>query len=331
MRTMILTAVIVATGAALAHAGEPPGPPRLGLPIDCTLGSDCWVQNYVDVDGSKEAGDFTCGGATYDGHGGVDIRVLSLAAARRSVSVLAAAAGLVKRVRDGEPDRLMADGREPAMAGKECGNGVVVQHAGGWQTQYCHLREGSVSVRPGDAVERGDVLGAVGASGMAQFAHVHLTVRQGRRDIDPFTGKAVGEDCGHPTAGGLWLPELAPQLAYKNGEIIQTGFAAGPVDTKAAERGAALAQPRRDTPIVFFSHAINLLEGDRQRLRLIGPAGVLTETELDPLERHKAQYVAYVGKKAPAGGWEPGAYRGVVEIVRDAKLYARREAELILK
>jgi len=34
---------------------------RLGLPIDCTLGDTCYIQNYVDNDPSEAALDFQCG------------------------------------------------------------------------------------------------------------------------------------------------------------------------------------------------------------------------------------------------------------------------------
>ena len=45
---------------------------HLGLPIDCTLGDTCYIQNYVDTDPSEEALDFQCGSLTYDGHKGTD-------------------------------------------------------------------------------------------------------------------------------------------------------------------------------------------------------------------------------------------------------------------
>jgi murein DD-endopeptidase len=32
---------------------------------------------------------------------------------------------------------------------------VVIDHGGGWETQYCHLREGSVLVRPDETLDAG--------------------------------------------------------------------------------------------------------------------------------------------------------------------------------
>jgi D-3-phosphoglycerate dehydrogenase len=48
------------------------------------------------------------------------------------------------------------------IAGRECGNGVVIAHEDGWETQYCHMRRGSVAVQPGERVARGQTLGLVG-------------------------------------------------------------------------------------------------------------------------------------------------------------------------
>ena len=34
--------------------------------------------------------------------------------------------------------------------GKECGNGLVIRHEYGWETQYCHMKKGSVQVKTGE-------------------------------------------------------------------------------------------------------------------------------------------------------------------------------------
>jgi hypothetical protein len=327
-RIFISVAILIVTmESTLAQEG----PPLLGAPIDCNLGINCWIQSYPDVDQSALAKDYTCGAATYDAHGGTDFRVLSISAARGDIAVLASAPGTVKAIREGEVDQLVTRGGKESVAGKECGNGVLLQHAGGWETQYCHLRRGSVRVKPGDAVERGEVLGAVGISGLAQFPHVHLAVRQRGQAIDPFTGQPLHHGCGQSTRGSLWAPEMRALMTYRSGEVIQTGFAAAPVSTEILETGPIPTAPSRDTPIVLFSRGINLLKGDYYRLRLTGPTGIIAERELDPLERNKAQYVAYVGKKAPVVGWNPGVYRGIVEVIRDGHVYMSDAKEFRLE
>ncbi len=59
------------------------------------------------------------------------------------------------------------------------GNFVVLDIGGGAHVLYAHLRPGSVAVRPGARVRRGDVLGAVGNSGNSVAPHLHLHVMDG--------------------------------------------------------------------------------------------------------------------------------------------------------
>ncbi|RZS90299.1 peptidase M23-like protein [Motilibacter rhizosphaerae] len=55
------------------------------------------------------------------------------------------------------------------------GNKIVLQHADGTQTWYCHLSAFLVS--PGDKVTTGEEIGRVGATGNTTGPHLHLEVR----------------------------------------------------------------------------------------------------------------------------------------------------------
>src|SRR6266511_4821866 len=160
----------------------------LDLPLVCRLGETCWVANYVDVDPTEAARDFRCKGRTYNTHDGTDFAIRDRGVMEQGVPVVASAPGIVRRVRDGVEDAALTDqASRTRIAGRECGNGVVLEHDGGWQTQYCHLRRGSIQVRVGERVERGSRLGMVGLSGKTEFPHVQLTVRRNGQVIDPFT------------------------------------------------------------------------------------------------------------------------------------------------
>ena len=181
-RSMLVALPFLLLSAGGAFALE------LRLPADCALGEDCFLQQFPDMKKGEGAVDPFCGIASYDHHDGVDLRILSLKDISRGVPVVAVADGEVLRGRDGMEDRLIVtDADRKAIEPQACGNGVVVAHADGVETQYCHLRKGSIVVKPGQTLKAGDKIGEIGASGLVQFPHVHLTVRVGGKKVDPLT------------------------------------------------------------------------------------------------------------------------------------------------
>ena len=88
---------------------------------------------------------------------------------RAGVAVLAVADGKVTGVRDGEKDINPSDRQSGDCWQGMRENGVFLRHPHGWDTQYCHLASGSVSVSKGQHVKRGQVLGKVGLSGATEF------------------------------------------------------------------------------------------------------------------------------------------------------------------
>ena len=64
------------------------------------------------------------------------------------------------------------------------GNAVYVDHGGGLISMNFHMSE--LSVKAGDEVKRGQVIGKVGASGRATGPHLHLGIRWLGKRIDPF-------------------------------------------------------------------------------------------------------------------------------------------------
>jgi len=173
---------------------------RLGLPVNCKLGLDCFVQQMPDVDPGPGTMDSLCGKATYQGHDGWDIRLRSLSDIAQDVPVTAVADGTVSRIRDGVPDQIFdAANDRLRLRDRECGNGMVIDHQGGLSSQYCHLKNGSLSVRSGMEVRKGERIGSIGSSGAAEFPHVHLSVRLDGKMVEPLTGKTLGNEafvCG---------------------------------------------------------------------------------------------------------------------------------------
>jgi murein DD-endopeptidase MepM/ murein hydrolase activator NlpD len=312
-------------------AAAPPGAPTLVFPVACQTGKDCEIQHYVDRDPGPAVKDYRCGRHTYEGHKGTDIRLLDMAAMRRGVDVLAAAPGRVVRLRDGEPDISVKAPGAPSVKDKECGNGVVVDHGGGWETQYCHLARGSLRVKQGDVVAAGQSIARVGLSGATEMPHLHLQVSRGGQIVDPFAAGGAGA-CGAPVAAqGLWTPAALGQLAYKDGAILNIGFAGGAFDMVALEDARLPPASATSGYLVGYGRAIGLKGGDVVEVSLLSPNGaVLARNASPPLERDKAQYLNFAGKKRPAAGWPPGSYVVEMRVLRAGTVALRDRRSLRL-
>ncbi|HEY8618098.1 M23 family metallopeptidase [Phenylobacterium sp.] len=287
----------------------------MALPIACELGRTCEVQNYVDLDAGPGVKDYRCGTAAYDKHSGVDIRILDVAAQRRGVDVLAVAPGVVTGVRDEMPD-IMSDAPGAPSDPRMCGNGVAIDHGGGWVTQTCHMARGSLSVAVGQRVAAGQRLGQVGLSGATEFPHVHVTVWKDGQVVDPFAPNAALAASCQPQAS-LWTAQAARGLAYKPGVIFNTGFAPGPVTGPSIEQGGIPTPDRTSAYLVAYVTAINLRAGDRAQLTLRGPDGAVLATDTHaPVERSKAEYFMLVGKRRPGAAWPVGSYAAEARILR---------------
>ena len=144
---MLFTVALVTFTPLYSHAFQ------LHMPVDCTLGENCYIQNYVDINPEKGRLDYMCGHLSYDAHKGTDFRLINLAQMREGVDVLAVADGKVVGVRDEMPDVNFNDIPRAQIEGKECGNGLRMEHAKGYTSQYCHMKRGSVRVKVGQNIK----------------------------------------------------------------------------------------------------------------------------------------------------------------------------------
>ena len=260
---------------------------------------NCFFQNYVDHDASDKVRDYRCGGRSYSGHDGTDIRIRNQEIQRQGVEVLAAAPGQRRR-RAETTWKTFRSGPigKAAIAGKECGNGVLIEHADGWRTQYCHMAKGSVRVKPGDQLTTGQPIGLVGLSGDTEFFHLHFTVRYRDKVVDPFAYGAPENSCG----GGrsLWAASLGEQMQYRRGEIIDYGFAGIAPTMELVESGEIGKHPvtQASDALVAYVRAIGLQAGDQPSLAVLGPGGAaLSASNVAALDRDKAQLLVIAGKK----------------------------------
>jgi len=92
--------------------------------------------------------------------------------------------GVDYRAPSGAPVIAVADGLVvSAGASGGSGNMVHLRHASGFETQYLHLS--TIAVRAGAHVHQGDLIGRVGATGLATGPHLDYRVKKHGNYVDP--------------------------------------------------------------------------------------------------------------------------------------------------
>jgi biotin carboxyl carrier protein len=91
---------------------------------------------------------------------------------------LAVADGVITETKDGIPENVPgANSRAvPITLETVGGNHVIIDIGGGHYAFYAHLQPGSLKVKTGDHVRRGQVLGLVGNSGNSTEPHLHFHI-----------------------------------------------------------------------------------------------------------------------------------------------------------
>lgn len=93
--------------------------------------------------------------------------------------IFAAADGIVVRVIDGVEDNPpggRALGFNPALPEMAGGNTVIIKHGNSMFSYYGHLKTGSLKVKEGKTVKKGEILGSCGNSGNSDAPHLHFHV-----------------------------------------------------------------------------------------------------------------------------------------------------------
>ena len=151
---------------------------------------------------------------------------------------LAVADATVTSIVDGQAEQVPGRYPENISLAQADGNAVVLDLGGGTFALYAHLQPGSLRVRPGERVTRGQVLGLVGNTGNSLAPHLHFHVMDGPSALD------------------------ANGLPYEIDAFAVTGQSAGTEAFDAAEADGTplavtpVAPPRRVTRALPLDQAI---------------------------------------------------------------------------
>lgn len=172
------------------------------------------------------------GGVQYNSHDGHDYVFPNMPV---GTPILAAAAGT-------------------AYARTHRGNGVVIRHAGGYETVYWHLDRFAaifadrIDAHMGVHVAAGTVLGTSGRSGFVQGTpHLHFEVRHHGRQIDPYGWQGPGPDpclayVGCAESRWLWDASLNGSYDF-HPPVAQALEQPVPADTRPPLAAVAFAPP----------------------------------------------------------------------------------------
>ncbi len=334
---MLLSAFLFCIGFATTTYAQGIGGQFI-QPLNCTLGEDCWIPNYVDHQPGQGAIDYACGDATYDAppgaqHKGTDFAIRDLGVMQAGVEVYAVAPGKVVGARDGVFDERYHPENHARVLNRECGNAVRIDHDNGLITQYCHLRRDSVRVRPGQRVQQGDVLGLVGLSGQTAFPHLHFQVTRGEEVIDPFVGLSRKTSCGEGD-WPLWDGATLSSLPYHPTAIYNAGFAPTEPNRDDMGKGAYRIYDTQPFPanaqaLVVWVEMFRVRPGDQLVLTVYGPNKQVFHRQVAKIKDYYAYRHIYTGKRLRQKRLLSGQYRAVFELIRDGERIATERTMMV--
>jgi murein DD-endopeptidase MepM/ murein hydrolase activator NlpD len=143
----------------------------------------------------------------------------------------------------GTPVKAAGDGRIIHRGRKGgYGNTVIIQHGGNVTTLYAHLSKFRKGQKNGSRVKQGQVIGYVGATGLATAPHLHYEYRLNGVHRNPRTVPLPAAD-PVPAAYREQFAEATRPLLETLDTISPTRLAAGPETLAANDRQPAMESP----------------------------------------------------------------------------------------
>jgi hypothetical protein len=188
---------------------------------------------------------------------------------------LAANSANVKSVADGVVE-------VAAIFDDDCGGTIKINHADGYKTGYCHLKQ--INVSPGQQVKQGDVIGISGGGdndigqGKSTGPHLHFTLRKDGELLDPMDyldkeGIELTGQVPYATVTGEKESSSRPEYARITGSIksIEGINESRSLGKNSSNRYGRIILPKDDNPKIkspisgkinnskFFSGCVNQL------------------------------------------------------------------------
>lgn len=320
-RFILLALILALLGPLAPPLSAQERPPVLRFPAGCRPGVTCQIMKYVDVLPGPEMGDYACGnrlGGEND-HSGTDIALTDPDRPETPVVVFAAARGVVVDARDGMADINVRDVAEKDRDSRKCGNRIGIRHKDSFLTTYCHLKMGSLKVRPGMTVEAGQAIAEIGLSGDTETPHLHFIIQHRDKILDPFRGETDAPACG-ATDRSLWEPDTLARLAYTPMLAFRLGFATENTPYEKARRIAYAPTPAipPDAPEIFlWGEFLSVKTGDQVRFRILPPSGNALLDQRAEIKNDGSYWFGNAKLVRTQTPWPSGTYSGEITITRN--------------
>jgi hypothetical protein len=276
---------------------------ELQFPVACRLMDNCWITNHVDLDRDKgHAEDYMCGSKTTDGSKSTHISLGSLSATKKNIPVIATADGQVTVARHNT---------------EFCGTRVLIDHGGGWESNYCHLNSKTLHVREGQHVKQNQIVGSIGVSGQTDWPHLSYALLRNGMVFDPFSGRTNLEGCSRASQP-LWLAKMNP--LYEPAHVASIGFNFGFLDGNKIKAGTlkAATAMKHDTPqMSLWTLMMNIQKGDEIEIKIIEPSGRLLKKKIIKSKKNTKYYPVYLSTLRGNFLWDKGVYKGVITVTRN--------------
>lgn len=133
--------------------------------------------------------------------------------------------GIIADLTDGVPDNPIGDNNIQ----RNWGNSVVVKHTDFLYSQVSHLKPGSIKVKKGESVKKGDIIGLCGNSGRSPYPHLHFQLQStphiGSKTIHyPISNYLVEKDGKHVLETHAIPAESEKVTAIQNHPLFEKAF-----------------------------------------------------------------------------------------------------------
>ncbi|CAN5221315.1 hypothetical protein BH11PLA2_BH11PLA2_17390 [soil metagenome] len=234
-------------------------------PLGRTANVDWGINNYADVNPTPtNNSDYRGGPWTYDGHDAIDAGPWGFFRMDSGFPIVAAADGTVTATADGYFDR-------ETTAPSTQANFVSLNHGNGWSTEYYHLATNTITVKVGDTVKAGQVIGLMGSSGQSNGQHLHYTAR--------FKGAQVESGMYPATYWANPLP-YAGDVPTFGLDAVYTNYSPNADQNERGSRTTSFGTGEPGNTLLYFGiESYSLKAGENMGWKWYKPDGTLMYTD----------------------------------------------------